>query len=106
MADSKRVFLYVEFEAQAALGKTAWRAANPPMHSVSGLRNRTLLSGFGVDMFGGFYEFDTLENARAYADGVLSAVAKSIGGGMTLRLFSGDARAEASRDTSSPYFGN
>jgi hypothetical protein len=67
VADSKRVFLYVEFEAQAAVGETAWRAANAPMNTVSGLRNRTLLSGFDVDMVGGFYEFDTVENARAYA---------------------------------------
>jgi hypothetical protein len=106
VVESERAFLYAEFEIPAALGKGAWQAANPAVHTVPGLRSRTLLSGIGTDVAGGFYEFDTVEHARAYAESVLSDFARSFGGKITLRLFSGDALAEASRSTASPYFGN
>ena len=74
------------------------------MKKEKGLKSKTWLSGINNNTIGGFYEFDFLENAMAYAEGYLAAAAKQLGGSLSVKLFNGDIVADASRGISSPYY--
>jgi len=104
MSDLSRVFLYAEFQVSAPFVEGVWKDANPAMHTVPGLRNKTWLSGIGAHTVGGFYEFDSVANARAYAEGMLVDFAKAADASLTVKLFDGDVVAEASQGMNSPYF--
>ncbi|NJM36332.1 MAG: YdhR family protein [Rhodomicrobium sp.] len=104
MSEPARIFLYADFQISAPFGEPVWREANLAMQNVPGLRNKTWLSGIGTHSIGGFYEFDSVENARGYAEGMLADFAKEAGGSLTVKLFDGDVVEEASRGMMSPYF--
>ncbi len=104
MTEPSRVFLYAEFQVSAPFVEAVWRDANASMHRVAGLINKTWLSGVGTNSIGGFYEFDSVAHARAYAQGMLADFASAAGGSLSVKLFDGGIVAEASRDMRSPYF--
>ncbi len=104
MTAISRVFLYAEFQTSKPFDHSVWGEANPLMQAVPGLRSKTWLSGIGTHSVGGFYEFDSVENARAYTQGLLSEFARGAGASLTVKLFDGDVVAEASRAMHSPYF--
>lgn len=104
MTQPSRVFLYAEFQVSMPFSEGVWREANPAMHTVPGLRSKTWLSGINTHSVGGFYEFDSVQNARAYAEGMLADFAKGADASLTVKLFDGDVVAEASRGMHSPYF--
>jgi len=104
MPGPSRVFLYAEFQVSAPFGLDIWRDANTAMLTVRGLRSKTWLSGINTHSVGGFYEFDSVSNARAYAEGLLSDFAKSAGASLTVKLFDGDIVGEASKAMSSPFY--
>ena len=104
MPQPSRVFLYAEFQVSVPFSEGVWREANPAMHTVPGLRSKTWLSGINTNSVGGFYEFDSVKNARTYAEGMLAGFAKAANASLTVKLFDGDVVAEASKGMSSPYF--
>lgn len=104
MTQPSRVFLYAEFQVSVPFSDSVWRVANPAMHSVPGLRSKTWLSGINTHSIGGFYEFDSVQNARVYAEGMLTDFAKAADASLTVKLFDGDVVAEASKGMASPYF--
>lgn len=104
MSDPKRVYLYAEFQNSAPFTEAVWKEANPMMWTVPGLQSKTWLSGIGTHSVGGFYAFDSVENAKAYATGMLSEFAKAAGASLTVKLFDGDVVAEASQGMKSPFY--
>ncbi len=104
MSNPSRVYLYAEFQNSAPFTEAVWKEANPMMHTVPGLISKTWLSGIGTHSVGGFYAFDSLENAHAYANGMLAEFARGAGASLTVKLFDGDVVAEASRGMQSPYY--
>lgn len=104
MNQPSRVFLYAEFQVSMPFSEDVWREANPAMHTVPGLLSKTWLSGINTHSVGGFYEFDSVQNARAYAVGMLVEFAKAANASLTVKLFDGDVVAEASQGMRSPYF--
>ena len=104
MYQPHRVFLYAEFQISAPFDSKVWAEANPAMLTVPGLRNKTWLSGIHTNSVGGFYEFDSIDNARAYAEGMLVGFAKAVNASLTVKLFDGEVVAEASKAMHSPYF--
>jgi hypothetical protein len=74
------------------------------MHAVPGLISKTWLSGINTHSVGGFYAFDSLENAHGYANGLLTDFAKGAGASLTGKLFDGDVVEAASRGMNSPYY--
>ncbi len=100
----KKVFLYAEIQVAIPFTDIDWAAINTAMKKEKGLKSKTWLSGINNHSIGGFYEFDSLENARAYADGCLAAAARQLGGSLSVKLFDGDVVADASRGISSPYY--
>lgn len=105
MPNPSRVYLYAEFQNSAPFTEAVWGDANPMMHTVPGLISKTWLSGIGTHSVGGFYHFDSLENAHAYATGMLSDFARGAGASLTVKLFDGDVVETASRGMNSPYYG-
>lgn len=104
MTQPSRVFLYAEFQVSVPFSAGVWREANPAMLTVPGLRSKTWLSGINTNSVGGFYEFDSVQNAQTYAAGMLADFAKAADASLTVKLFDGDVVAEASKGMGSPYF--
>jgi hypothetical protein len=75
-----KVFLYAEIQVSAPFKNVDWPSINIAMKKEKGLKSKTWLSGIGTNTIGGFYEFDGVENARAYAEGYLAEAAKRLGG--------------------------
>lgn len=102
---STRVFLYAEIQVATPFAKIDWPAINESMKKEKGLRSKTWLSGVNTNTVGGFYEFDSAANARAYAVGYLAKAAEQLGGSLTVRLYDGDVVADASLGMASPFYG-
>lgn len=104
MSKPTRVFLYAEFQNSAPFTEAVWGEANVLMHKVPGLLTKTWLSGVGNSSVGGFYSFDSIENANAYARGLLSDFAKASNASLTVKLFDGDVVEAASLGMQSPFY--
>jgi hypothetical protein len=99
-----KVFLYAEIQVSIPFTTIDWPAINGAMKKEQGLKSKTWLSGINTNTIGGFYEFDSLENAKAYAVGYLAKAAEQIGGSLTVRLFDGDVAEAANRGMASPFY--
>ncbi len=72
---------------------------------AAGFVSKTWLAGINNQTIGGFYEFDSIENAQRFVVGFFPAEARKFGVPQTSRVFDGDIVEEASRDMSSVHFG-
>jgi hypothetical protein len=97
------VFIYAEYQVSIPFKDVDWAPINVAMKKFPGLLSKTWLSGVNTHSVGGFYAFDTLENAQAYIDGLLIPFGKKVNGNLALRLFDADATRDASADIASPY---
>lgn len=100
----RKVFLYAEIQVGIPFTEIDWKAINVAMKKNPGLKSKTWLSGLNNHSIGGFYEFDSVANARAYAEGYLADAAKQLGGTLSVKLFDGDVTEDANRGMSSPYY--
>jgi hypothetical protein len=99
-----KIFLYAEIQVSVPFKEIDWSGFNVAMKKEPGLKSKTWLSGVNNHTIGGFYEFDSLENARAYAVGFLAAAAQQIGGSLSVKLFDGDVVADAAKGMDSPFY--
>jgi hypothetical protein len=99
-----KVFLYAEIQVAIPFTKIDWPTINVEMKRENGLKSKTWLAGVNAQTVGGFYEFDTVENAKAYATGYLAAAADKLGGTLSVKLFDGDVVEDANRGMNSPYY--
>jgi len=101
----KKVFLYGEFQTTIPVfEKKMWEEVNKQLESVNGLVRKTWLLGIGTNTVGGFYEFDSEENAREFATGLYAEQAKYLNASLTVKLFDGDITEEASKGMNSPHY--
>lgn len=101
---NRKTFLYAEFQVSVPFEKVDWPSANEVMKQIPGLKVKTWLSGVNTHSIGGFYEFDSVDNARAYAEGALADFAKQAGGSLTTKIFDGEVVRAASLDMASPHY--
>ena len=99
-----RVFIYAEYQVSVPFADVPWNDINPEMKKFAGLRSKTWLSGLNTNSVGGFYEFDSLEHAQEYIDGLLVPFTKQIKGNLSVRIFDGDVVEQASADIDSPFY--
>ncbi|WP_026731874.1 YdhR family protein [Fischerella sp. PCC 9605] len=99
-----KVFVYAEYQISIPFGEIDWVPINVEMKKFPGLKSKTWLSGVNTNSVGGFYEFDSIENAQSYIDGLLIPFAKQVNGNLTVKLFDGDATKQASIGMSSPFY--
>ena len=72
-----KLFLYAEYQVSIPFTQIDWVPINVEMKKFSGLQSKTWLSGINTNTVGGFYEFDSIENAQKYIDGLLIPFAQS-----------------------------
>jgi hypothetical protein len=97
-------YIYAEYQVSIPFGQIDWAPINVSMKKFPGLLSKTWLSGVNTHSVGGFYAFDTRENAQAYIDGLLVPFAAQVQGNLSVRLFDADATREASIGMNSPFF--
>lgn len=98
------IYLYAEFQVSIPFDEIDWEAINIEMKEFDGLQSKTWLSGVNSKSVGGFYAFDTLQNAQNYIDRLLIPFAKRVNGNLSVRLFDADATDRASIAMNSPFF--
>jgi hypothetical protein len=99
-----KFFVYTEVQLSVPFDQAPWRELNPILKAQPGFQNKTWLSGVQNNSIGGLYEFDSLENAQAFAQDYFPTEAKKIGAAFTTRIFDGNITEEASRFLNSPYY--
>ncbi len=99
-----KVFLYAEYQVAIPFTEIDWVPVNTEMKKFKGLKSKTWLSGLNTHTVGGFYEFDSVENAQNYIDNLLVPFARKVNGNLTTKLFDGDIVADASKGMNSPYY--
>lgn len=77
---------------------------NPILKAQPGLLHKTWLSGVHTQSVGGFYAFDTIENATRFAVEYFPTEAKQLDVAYTTRLFDAAPVKDASRLLHSPFF--
>lgn len=99
------IYLYAEVQASVPFANAPWKQFNPQMKKEPGLLRKTWLSGLSTNTVGGIYEFDTLENARAYVANYLSGEAAGVGGvgSLATRFYESAPTREASLEMQSPW---
>ncbi|MGK7921906.1 MAG: hypothetical protein AB4080_18070 [Trichodesmium sp.] len=99
-----QVFLYAEYQVSIPFSEINWEPINVDMKKFPGLKSKTWLSGLNSYSLGGFYEFDSVENAQNYIDGLLIPFVKQVNGNLSVKLFDGDVTKEASIGMNSPFY--
>jgi hypothetical protein len=99
-----KAFVYTEVQLSVPFDQAPWRELNPILLEQPGLKNKTWLSGHQNQSVGGFYEFDTLENAQRFAQDYFPEEARRIGAAFTTRVFDGSVTEEASRQMRSLHY--
>lgn len=100
-----KAFVYTEVQNSVPFEQIPWQERNPVISSQPGFMYKTWLSGLGNDSVGGFYAFDSLENAQKYVTEFFPNAARKQGVGHTTRIFDAVVVEQASRDMNSLHFG-
>lgn len=98
---------YVYTEVQLRLDsfdKGPWRELNPILRKQPGILGKTWLSGLHTGTPGGFYAFDTIENATRFAIEYFPTEAKALHAAFCTKVFDAKVTEEASRDMYSPFY--
>ena len=97
-------FVYTEAQISAAFAQAPWRDMNPVLKAQPGLLHKTWLSGVHTQSVGGFYAFDTIENATRFVTDYFPTETKGLDVAYTTRLFDASLVKDASRPLHSPFF--
>ncbi len=97
-------FVYTEVQVNVPFGEAPWRTINPTLKIQPGLLSKTWLSGLNTNTLGGFYTFDTVENARNFALVDFPTEPAKLNAAFYTRVFDATEVEEASRQMHSPFF--
>lgn len=98
------VYTEVWLSAKPFNDTAPWRVMNPILKQQPGLLAKTWLSGLHTGTPGGFYAFDTVENATSFALSYFPTEAASLNAAFYTRVFDGAVTEQASRAMSSPFY--
>jgi putative monooxygenase ydhR len=104
MSNTIKAFVYVEAQVSVPFEEYDWNHDNPGIRKQPGFISKTWLSGTDNNSIGGFYAFDSIENAKKYVTGFMFEKAKKLNIGITTRVFSAERVEEASKEMNSPFF--
>lgn len=97
-------FVYTEAQISANFTDAPWRTMNPVLKAQPGLLHKTWLSGVHTQSVGGFYAFDTIENATRFVTDYFPTETAALNVAYTTRLFDASVVEEASRQLYSQFF--
>jgi len=98
-------FVYTEVQISVPFDQAPWADINNDIRKQPGFLNKTWLSGSKTNSLGGFYAFDSIENAQKFVTGYFPAEAGKFGAAHNTRIFDAPVVEEASLDLKSPHFG-
>ena len=101
-----KAFVYTEIQAALPFQEAPWKTINQALKNQMGLINKTWLSGVGDHSVGGFYAFDSIENAQKFVTEYFPAEARALGVPQRTLIFDGMATEEASKALNSYHYGN
>lgn len=96
--------MYVEYQISQKFDELELEPIHVEMKKYPGMKSKTWLSGVNNYSLGGFYEFDSRENAQNYVDNGLVPWVKIFNANVSVKMFDGEIVAAASKDMGSPYF--
>ncbi|NIZ62366.1 hypothetical protein DL239_15445 [Sedimentitalea sp. CY04] len=105
LAKPAKAFVYAEMQVSVPFENAPWRDRNPVLKTQPGLLAKTWLSGMRTNTLGGFYAFDSVETAWAYAVDVVPKTAIALQAAPYTRVFDASQSREANQYLSSAYFG-
>lgn len=100
-----KAFVYTELQISVPFADAPFKAVNQALLQQPGLINKTWLSGTTNNSLGGFYAFETIEDAQNFVTGYFPSEAQKFGVAQTTRIFDAQVVEEASRDMNSVHFG-
>lgn len=100
-----KAYVYTELQINIPFEDAPWKEINPSLKAQPGFINKTWLAGLGTNTLGGFYEFDSIENAQRFVTGYFPGETRKFGVAQTSRIFDAEATDEASRDMNSVHRG-
>jgi hypothetical protein len=100
-----KAFVYTEIQASVPFAQAPWKEINKALKEQEGILNKTWLSGVDDMSVGGFYTFDSVENAQKFVTEYFPSEAKSLGVAQRTLIFDAAAVEEASREMDSVHFG-
>lgn len=102
---STKAFVYTEIQISVPFDQAPWAEINREILKQPGFVNKTWLSGVGSNSVGGFYEFDSIENAQKFVTGYFPGEAKRLGMPQRTLVFDGAEVEQASKQLDSVHFG-
>lgn len=102
---SPKAFVYTEVAISVPFDQAPWQQISEAIRQQPGFLNKTWLSGHGTQSLGGFYAFDSIENARRFVTGYFPSEARGFGVAHNTRVFDAAAAEAASRDMGAVHFG-
>ncbi len=100
-----KAYVYTELQISVPFEKAPWQRINKVIKNQPGFINKTWLSGLGNQSAGGFYTFDSIENAQKFVTNYFPSEAKELGVALTTRVFDALATEAASREMNSIHYG-
>ena len=100
-----QAFVYTEIQASVPFAQAPWSEINKALKQLPGIINKTWLSGVNDLSVGGFYTFDSIENAQKFVTEYFPTEARSLGVAQRTLIFDALAVEEASRQMESVHFG-
>ncbi|MEE2729782.1 MAG: YdhR family protein [Pseudomonadota bacterium] len=100
-----KAFVYTELQNSLPFDQAPWRELNPIILEQPGFINKTWLSGAVNNSVGGFYAFDSIENAQKFVTAYFPDEVRNFNVAHTTRIFDASVVEEASRDMNSVHFG-
>jgi hypothetical protein len=97
-------FVYAEAQLALPFDHAPWRWMTPMVMEQPGFLHLTWLSGVQTQSIGGFYAFDTLQNATEFCTDFFPGLTGPMGVAHTTRLFDAAPTVGASRGLNSPFF--
>lgn len=100
-----KAFVYTELQNSLPFDQAPWRELNPVLLQQPGFINKTWLSGVVNNSVGGFYAFDSIENAQKFVTAYFPEEVRAFNVAHTSRIFDATVVEEASREMNSVHFG-
>ncbi|WP_085644278.1 YdhR family protein [Thalassospira sp. MCCC 1A03138] len=98
-------FVYTEVQLHVLpFDNGPWRTFNPVLKQQPGLLSKTWLSGLHTGTVGGFYAFDSIENAKRFALDYFPTETRALDAAFYTRIFDATVTEAASRDMASPFY--
>lgn len=100
-----KAFVYTELQISVPFSDAPWRDVSDTIREQPGFIGKTWLSGTGNNSVGGFYSFDSVENAQKFVTGYFPGEARKFGVAHNTRVFDAAPVKLASEGLESPHFG-